>query len=87
MPHPAVERVQTPRPRAISRNAFTCLLASAKIGEDTRSPTYTQHAPWFGHPADRDAQDVQMQAAFDVSMSLGCDVPGMLQVDTQSGSG
>jgi len=40
MPHPAVDSVQIPRPTAISRKAFTCLLASAKIGEDTSRPTW-----------------------------------------------
>ena len=39
IPHPAVDIVQMPRPTAISRKAFTCLLASAKIGEDTSRPT------------------------------------------------
>ena len=38
-PHPAVAIVQTARPSAISRNAFTCLLASAKTGEEASRPT------------------------------------------------
>ncbi len=38
-PQPAVESAQMPRPTAISRKAFTCLLASAKMGEDTSRPT------------------------------------------------
>ena len=41
-PHPAVASVHTARPRAISRKAFTCLLASAKMGDDTKSPTCTE---------------------------------------------
>lgn len=45
-PQPAVDRVQTPRPRAISLKALTCLLASAKIGDDTRRPTCAV-SPYF----------------------------------------
>lgn len=43
-PQPAVESVQMPRPTAISRKAFACLLASAKMGEDTSRPTCSCHA-------------------------------------------
>jgi hypothetical protein len=38
-PQPAVDSVHTPKPRAINLKALTCLLASAKIGDDTRRPT------------------------------------------------
>ena len=38
-PQPAVDSAQMPRPTAIRRKAFTCLLASAKMGEDTSRPT------------------------------------------------
>ena len=38
-PQPAVASVQMPRPTAMRRKALWCLLASAKMGEDTSRPT------------------------------------------------
>ena len=38
-PQPAVATVQMPRPTAMRRKALWCLLASAKMGEDTSKPT------------------------------------------------